>query len=359
MKQTGVGNLFEGKLTIDKTYGYAAYGCAVQCCWYDPTINPNPFTSPVGTGGQDTAWSECSANWLLYDVMSNTNPWSSTNTSVATLSGLGYVNLVGAGSSTINTSIYLDSILKPYCKPYLRPGSGGANGKPNITAISPGYIKMGDSNVQVTISGSGFSSVPTVTLPSGLNYSLQGYTPTSIVISITATLNATAGPNNLTVTVNGQVSSPKTLAIEIPSKMMVRADQWGLCSGCSATVQRLVRYQVLSLNEIWPNIQVAEQPVYTSWSCSQNWPGANTTSCTDNAYTDSVGEFLDLWTLGSDGYSPSGCGTAIQDPWFWCAPPNRPPFGFLSGWIHTNNTNINSYTNPPNRMPNGLVINPQ
>ena len=43
-----VGQLYEGKLIIDKTYGHASYGCGTCCGDGVPTLLPNPFGGPPG-----------------------------------------------------------------------------------------------------------------------------------------------------------------------------------------------------------------------------------------------------------------------------------------------------------------------
>ena len=40
--------LFEGKLTVDKTFGHASYGCGNCCDPTNPWLSPNPFSSGVG-----------------------------------------------------------------------------------------------------------------------------------------------------------------------------------------------------------------------------------------------------------------------------------------------------------------------
>jgi len=42
-----VGLLYEGKLTIDKTYGHASYGCGTCCGYYNPKLAPAPYSGPV------------------------------------------------------------------------------------------------------------------------------------------------------------------------------------------------------------------------------------------------------------------------------------------------------------------------
>jgi hypothetical protein len=43
--------LFEGKLVVDKTYGYAAHGCMVCCGYSGPYMYYDPFNLGVGGSG--------------------------------------------------------------------------------------------------------------------------------------------------------------------------------------------------------------------------------------------------------------------------------------------------------------------
>ena len=56
-----VGLLYEGKLTIDKTYGHASYGCGNCCGLYDTKLMPNPYNGPPSVYNQDSYLARSSA----------------------------------------------------------------------------------------------------------------------------------------------------------------------------------------------------------------------------------------------------------------------------------------------------------
>ena len=74
---------------------------------------------------------------------------------------------------------------------------------PQITSISPDVVMVGSTNVPITINGSGFVS-PTVNLPAGVTLvpNTQASTNVKIVFNINVSINATIGPNSITVTAN-------------------------------------------------------------------------------------------------------------------------------------------------------------
>jgi hypothetical protein len=99
-----IGNLFEGKIIYDKTYGHVTYGCA-GCCGYTQT---SPWFSPLGIPLKGTAgngvngYTTCSRLWE--DV---SNPfwgnWSTVNSSLATVDYYGTHTGRASGSTISNT----------------------------------------------------------------------------------------------------------------------------------------------------------------------------------------------------------------------------------------------------------------
>lgn len=80
-----VGQLYEGKLVIDKTYGHAAYGCG-SCCGYDAVVlDPNPFGGPPGIDNSDFIYANDTCSGTKDDVTDSGYSWASSNTGVATL----------------------------------------------------------------------------------------------------------------------------------------------------------------------------------------------------------------------------------------------------------------------------------
>ena len=95
----GVGLLYEGKLTIDKTYGHASYGCGTCCGLYDTKLTPNPYSGPPSVYNQDSylALEQCGGQWE--DWTGTAYSWQSTNPAVATLPN-SVLYTVAAGTAT-------------------------------------------------------------------------------------------------------------------------------------------------------------------------------------------------------------------------------------------------------------------
>jgi len=68
---SGLGTLFEGKITYDKTYGHAAYGCANCCDFQRPTLNNNPINVPF----QGTAQNGVTAYQLCADIYTDVSSY--------------------------------------------------------------------------------------------------------------------------------------------------------------------------------------------------------------------------------------------------------------------------------------------
>jgi len=128
LTNTGVGTLFEGKVTYDKTYGHVAYGCAYCCIysratlWYDPIGVP---FYPVADGVN--AYNNCDLGYV--DVSDSFyGNWSSANTGIVTVDTYGNHTGVAVGSTTSQTSGELEGrVLYPECPlKYFGP-SGAVN----------------------------------------------------------------------------------------------------------------------------------------------------------------------------------------------------------------------------------------
>ncbi|MGC2322379.1 MAG: hypothetical protein WA463_07090, partial [Terriglobales bacterium] len=92
--------LFEGKLVVDKTYGYAAHGC-MQCCGYNlPYMGFDPFNLLLNGSGNQSVWGENGCNSWDYDITSYFyNGWGTGNTQIATANH-NLITGVGVGSTT-------------------------------------------------------------------------------------------------------------------------------------------------------------------------------------------------------------------------------------------------------------------
>jgi hypothetical protein len=104
-----IGNLFEGKVVYDKTYGHVTYGCS-GCCgytqaklWYDPLF----ITLGTQQANGVNAYTTCSQTWDDVNGAFYGN-WTTVNGSIATVNYYGTHTGVNIGSTTSNTFGYLD-----------------------------------------------------------------------------------------------------------------------------------------------------------------------------------------------------------------------------------------------------------
>lgn len=103
-----VGQLYEGKLIIDKTYGHASYGCGTCCGDGVPTLLPNPFGGPPGINNTDVMQSLEQCTGDLIDLADSAYGWKSSNTTVATLPTK-VLHTVAVGSATGSGTVYVQA----------------------------------------------------------------------------------------------------------------------------------------------------------------------------------------------------------------------------------------------------------
>jgi hypothetical protein len=124
------GGLFEGKLVVDKTYGYAVHGCAGCCPDYDPPfIIQDPLNFDVGDSYYQSAWAfdNCTGNTVQLGGWN----WGTGDAQVATANE-NLISAAGEGSTTNFTSVHvlgLDS--RGYCRWFTRQPSAPVNVGPN------------------------------------------------------------------------------------------------------------------------------------------------------------------------------------------------------------------------------------
>jgi hypothetical protein len=228
--------------------------------------------------------------------------------------------------------------------------------QPTITSISPTKILVGGDDVQVTISGSGFGTSPTVNLPTGVTSSAQTSSDSQIVITLSANDTATVGNSSISVTANGETSDAQQFVLDGPYQMTVTNDLWGYCSGCTTTIYRTLSYQVQNFSGSNAGASTfCELPSDTNWNCNQSQPTISGNTCPNGGYNSLDGTFEDTWTLVTDNWTPIGCGADTVDPWYWAYTSPTAPIGTPSGYVHTDVIQIDG-VQTPNKLPNGTVI---
>jgi hypothetical protein len=155
---------------------------------------------------------------------------------------------------------------------------------------------------------------------------------------------------------------------ETPSYAIVQSDIQG-SSYPNGEPIRLVTYIVYNQDgSAATGMPIGENYSVSGWNCtsgpnngSQPNPPLSTTVCDGSRSTDSTGSFQDGWGWYT-AYGPAGCGLNITDHWQWCSPSGPNPavtFMTLTGYMHTNATQIDGYAVPPSDgMPQGTKIGP-
>ncbi len=154
-----IGNLFEGKIVYDKTYGHVTYGCG-GCCgytqtklWYDPLTILLLSTTGTGVSGYTTCgpyWEDVSGAFYGF--------WTTANGSIATVDYYANHKGVGIGSTTSSTVGYLEhSTQKGQTCPVLRfPNSGGDNVQRPTYFFSPSAVHVATPPVCVQEGATGY-----------------------------------------------------------------------------------------------------------------------------------------------------------------------------------------------------------
>ena len=155
--------LFEGKLVVDKTYGYAVHGCGL-CCpheYLQRYIGQDPLNLAVNgsSNPNQTAWGidACTGQAVLLQPSS----WDTGNHQVATADINGHVIGVGAGSTTETASVrnmVTDS--KGYCRYYTVPTVGTVNVRPTASiSCDTTHLTIGTTNFPGTEQGTCHATV--------------------------------------------------------------------------------------------------------------------------------------------------------------------------------------------------------
>ncbi len=136
----GVGNLFEGKLTVDKTYGHAAYGCAT-CCGYMPSawMYWDPILTATGVGTGQDVWDRDNCTGTDTSVLDYFPPssWGTGNHAIATANGH-VITGVATGSTTnfATGTLTTGNVESHYCPRQQLNPSGVINVCPSATSIN-------------------------------------------------------------------------------------------------------------------------------------------------------------------------------------------------------------------------------
>jgi hypothetical protein len=99
LTDTAVGNLYEGKVIVDKTYGHAAYGCGICCGYVDALMGYDPLGVAVASSSAQQVYVEESCGGGTVLLTEDFPTWSTGNTAIAT-ANKNTISGVAAGTTT-------------------------------------------------------------------------------------------------------------------------------------------------------------------------------------------------------------------------------------------------------------------
>jgi hypothetical protein len=336
----GVGNLYEGKVIVDKTYGHAAYGCATCCGW---NASPWMYYDPIGVGidygtNQDV-WDRdncTSQDTSVLDYISETS-WNTGNHAIA-MASRAVITGVAVGSTTnaATGTLTIGNINSLRCPQAPVSPSGPVNTNPTITNVKQVYgaagfvpirnssVSDGDNYVSYTASCNPANGDFSWTTSSG-NITLENTSgPTVTVYGQNPSTNANDTSLQVTCSANGQTSSPYTVSLTVqqPNHMSIVAGSGsttseGTCtvtggvSGCGVT--RTLTYQVY--DQLTPSNPIQAQLDF--FDGIANVSGSNgcnlttyTTTCPTNSscgkLTGTSGTFPDMLSICANACISSG-----------------------------------------------------
>lgn len=310
---------------------FSCGGCPCPSNISSSSMSPGSFTSDVGYGGTPFTpvyQTEDCQGWFYGPYTASPTSWSSGNTSIATVSNTGIVDLNEAGSTSITAQFQSTVYSPPYCYTQtVNPTpSAPVNSRPTISGSNTLWwfkgIDLGVSGYpnQVTLtanpsSGSSF----TWTIVSGSDkVQLSGSSALVTVTSIGQ--STTANDVSITVTVGAQTSTPFKLTVKAPYALGTDPNQRTPVYSADPTFvwDTDIYYRILdnfltplpvgvSINESFPS------PVVQDYA-GNNWrQGGAACDNTENDVT-----FLDhIGGENSDRtptpvYNPSWTGVAVQ-----------------------------------------------
>ncbi len=249
-----VGQLYEGKLVLDKTFGHAAYGCG-SCCGYDAVVlDPSGFFGPPGIQNDDSIYATDTCAGDQEDVTGSGYGWTSSDTAVATLPNR-TLHTVTVGTAKGSGLVKLQRANPPSCPLTVFGPTQGVNVQPTVTISGPTNIPMlhagtqGTDSITVTATGN----------PSGRTYSWTAVSGGSNITilnntSASATLQSVAVGTytvQVTYTFNNQPGTAVTVGkVQQPGSLGVISNATPLHNCASAgyaynTADRQIQYQVL------------------------------------------------------------------------------------------------------------------
>jgi hypothetical protein len=243
--------LFEGKLTIDKKFGHASYGCG-NCC--SPTasydLDPFSFDGWLGDWWQNIVWGYNSCDNSSWDVTGDTFGWGSSDGSVASVSSSGLANGAGAGGGiTLSTSIWTPSGFRKCPLHLIQPVSSPVNVKPVITGPHDvwwfGGENPGEYPTSITLQTSGGNGAIWGVTSGSEKASINPTGNSATISSSGSYFSSATGDVTVTVQINYVTSDPFHITTHKPT-YMVQPNPYTQCDtswGYSTTITYIAQDQ--------------------------------------------------------------------------------------------------------------------
>jgi hypothetical protein len=221
LSDRAAGGLYEGKVILDKTYGHAAYGCAICCGFEDVFMEFDPLSVPVSGYGDQEVEAGDSCGGGTQNITGDFPTWWTGNTAIATASGH-QIKGIAAGTTphyAQSAEMYFGpKEYYPSCPLSQQEPTAPTNVAPTITSISPAQGLVG-APIGVTITGTGFASGASVSAGSNISVSsVSVSSSTKITATFTSTNSSSAGGSQaVTVSVAGQPSNKQNFLVQIPT----------------------------------------------------------------------------------------------------------------------------------------------
>jgi hypothetical protein len=308
LSDTAAGGLYEGKLTLDKTYGHAAYGCAICCGLNVAFMYYDPLDVLASSNGDQIVQAGDSCGGGTQTVTGDFPTWGTDNTAIATASKAVIHGVAPGTTNHYATSVPMYWGLKEYyptCPTMQRTATAPTNVAPTVTISGSGYIAMLKSGSQ----GSDSTTLTATGNPSGGTYSwaavsgqgnitilnatsqsatIQSVAVGTFTVQVTYTVNSQPG----TATAVGKVQQPGSLGVISNDTELFGCTNLGP-PGSYNTEERLILYQVLDTSTPPAPIQVSDMSATETLN-----GGTNTCRVPDPNPT--VGA-----QTGSNGYFPA------------------------------------------------------
>jgi hypothetical protein len=281
-----------------------SYSCPRCCPSSGPLFDVPPIVVNAAAFAHFTVlegWSSCDGvtDWYLGGIPGLYSYDTSIATATMFQQGTMQVDGIDAGDTTWSSELfhywywYSDGLSECYLNDFDMTSNGEMAIKPTITSISPSRGVVG-STTRVTINGSGFRSGATVSAGAGITVTVVSVTSTRIIADFAISINAGSGNRDVTVTVRGIASTPKTFFVQTPvalKAISVTQTDLGCALGSRGYGVKII-YQVLDekLDPILKAGMTPEEFITTSIGSGSTEYEPFATPRT----TDSMGQFTDI-----------------------------------------------------------------